>query len=63
MGTWIDDVKPTPEVRARLAELEAEWKVVDQRIVAESDPDKISELLGRIDELEFAIDETVRSKR
>ena len=54
---------PTPEVLARLAELDAEWKATDGRIADESDPDKINSLLGRIDELEFEIDETVRGKQ
>lgn len=51
MGTWIDDHNPSPAVRARLAELESEWR--------QSESDK---MLGRIDEIEYAIDETVRQK-
>ena len=62
MGSWIDDANPSPEVRARLAQMNDEWRAVDQRIANESDPDKISALLGRIDELEFEIDELVRRR-
>ena len=46
MGTWIDDVNPSPEVPARLAELDGEWKATDRRIAAESDPDKIGAVGG-----------------
>lgn len=66
MAAWErGSTMPTraPKCETRLAELDAEWKATDRRIAEVNDPDKIGELLGRIDELEFEIDELVRSKR
>ena len=35
MGTWIDDHNPSPAVRAKLGELNAEWAEIDKRLEAE----------------------------
>lgn len=62
MGTWLDDANPTPAVRGKLAEFEAEWREHDRRLEAEPTPDERDKMLGRIDEIEYDIDELV-SKR
>lgn len=62
METWIDDYNPTPAVRARLAELNTEWAAIDRRLEAEPTSDERGTMLGRIDEIEYEIDEAVRGR-
>jgi len=61
MGTWIDDYNPSPAARAKLGELDAEWPEIDRRFEAPATAAEREKMLGRIDELEYEIDELVRS--
>lgn len=63
MGTWLDDYNPSPAGRAELAELNTEWAEIDRRLEGEPTPDERDTMLGRIDEIEYEIDELVRGGR
>ena len=63
MGTWLDHYNPSPAVRAKLGKMNDEWAAIDKRLEAEPTPAERDELLGRIDEIEYEIDEAVRGPR
>lgn len=52
----------TTAVRARIAELDAEWRELEVRLAAEPEPSESERdtMLGRLDEIEYEIDELVR---
>lgn len=61
MGTWTDDYELTDAARAKLAELDAEWKAIDAKLAAQPSESERATLLGRLDEIEYEVDEAVRA--
>ncbi len=47
----MDDSKPTPAVRDRIAELESEWRELDVRLAVEPTPAEQDKMLGRLDDI------------
>lgn len=60
MGTWLDDYNVSPAVRTKLGKMNDEWAEIDRRLAAEPTPAERATMLGRLDEIEFEIDETIR---